>query len=82
MRGLLRIGIFASLASILICTGQAVAAALDRFVAFIFAAVSPASPMPATGQFDHWAGHLSIVRDPRVERHEAGTSRRAAARGT
>jgi hypothetical protein len=54
----------------------------DRFLAFIFGAVNqgPAFSLAGAGG-QSWAGTRLTFADPHIERHEAGQSRRSAARG-
>jgi hypothetical protein len=61
--------------------GHVIIDAADRFVRFIFDAVSPEPTLALEGGNEGYVGHAFTFADPHVDRHEAGMSRRAAARG-
>lgn len=70
------------LAAIALCVtvGHAIFNAADRFIGFIFASVSPAPQLALVAGPQGYADLSSRYETPRVDRHEAHTSRRAAAR--
>lgn len=61
--------------------GQAVTAAVDRGLRFIFDAIPSPSLMLGREPEGFGGFFRPTFADPRVERHEAGFSRLAAARG-
>lgn len=60
---------------------QSAYAIVDSFVRFVFSAVSPQPAFAFAGRSEGFGGFFPPTADPHVQRHEAGQSRRAAARG-
>lgn len=65
-----------------VAIGHAVLDLTDRFLGFAFAALAPSPQLAlvAGDRLPSWSSPISFA-DPHVERHEAGTATRAAARG-
>jgi hypothetical protein len=74
------IGICLAVCSACAAIGSAVVTAVDRGLRFMLSAVSPEPALALDGGNEGYVDHAFTFADPRVDRHEAGVSRRSAAR--